>query len=425
MKILHEESHALPLVDVELAFRGGSLSDPDALPGRARTMARVMRMGTRGQQERDVDDALAALGARLSVSVSTGALRLRGVVLARNFERYVALLAKLVQAPAFRQKDLARVKRETHAALVAFQDDDRGLARRAFLTTVYEGHPYARRVSGGTRSLKAIKRRDLTAAHDALIDDRRAFFAVSGPVTRSEVGRVARRHFDLPRSSEKLVRARAPKSKRGLHLVVVHKEERTQAQMFIGGLASAIGDKHTFGLLVGNAAFGGTFTARLSAEIRGKLGYSYAAYSRLAQRRARGTFSMWTHPSIENAGACATRQLELYREFVARGISKQELSFVKKMLVRGHCFDRDTAQKRLDALLDVAVAGIPRAHVFEYEKHVSKVSRAEVKRALEARLSTRDLTMSVVMDQEAAKRAFSDLPGVSTITVVDPRALIQ
>ena len=425
MKVLHEESHALPLVELELAFRGGSLSDPESLPGRARMMARVMRMGIRRQQERDVDNALAELGARLSVGVSTSAVRLRGVVLARNFERFVALIASLVQAPAFRQKDIARVKRETESALVAFQDDDRGLARRAFLMSAYEGHPYAQRVSGGLRSVKAIKRADLLEAHAALIGEPNAFFAVSGPVSRAEVGRVMKRYFRLPRSLAKPDRVRALKNKRGLRIVVVHKDERTQAQMFIGTLASAIGDKHTFGLMVGNAAFGGTFTARLSAEIRGNLGYSYAAYSRLSQRQGRGTFSMWTHPSNENAKACATRQLELYREFAERGITKREVSFVKKMLVRGHCFDRDTAHKRLDAALDVAVSKIPRAHVFDYEALVSKVDQADVKDALRARLSTRDLTMSVVMDKEAAKRAFSELPGVSALTVIEPHALIR
>ncbi len=425
MKILCEESHALPLVDVELAFRGGSLSDPDSLPGRARMMARVMRMGARRQQERDVDNALAALGARLSARVSPSTVRFRGVVLARNLEPFVALLANLVQAPAFRQSDLARAKRETRAALIASQDDDRSLARRAFMETVYVGHPYARRVAGGLGSLRAMKRGDLVQAHEELIDDRRAFFAISGPIAKREVQQLAKRYFTLPRGGAAAPRVRAPKAKRGLEVVVVHKEERTQTQMVIGTLASALGDKHTFDLVVGNAAFGGTFTARLSAEIRGNLGFSYSAYSRLSQRDARGTFSMWTHPSTENTLACAARQLELYRDFLRGGITRRELSFVKKMLVRGHCFDRDTAQKRLDAALDVAVNRVPRAHVYEYERLVSDVTRESVETALAKRLSARDLTMAVVMDQNAAKRAFSELEGVSAITVIEPRALIR
>jgi zinc protease len=59
--VLLEESHALPLVDVDLILRAGALHDPVGKEGLARLAARMLRMGTRKLTSDAVDEAIELL----------------------------------------------------------------------------------------------------------------------------------------------------------------------------------------------------------------------------------------------------------------------------------------------------------------------------------------------------------------------------
>src|SRR5690606_12603819 len=85
-----------------------------------------------------------------------------------------------------------------------------------------------------------------------------------------------------------------PTGPRGRHLVIVDKPERTQTQILIGGLGTHPHDADHTALHVANTIFGGTFTARLTQEVRAKRGWSYGAYSSLPFDRQRRAFSLWT-----------------------------------------------------------------------------------------------------------------------------------
>src|SRR5690606_30281998 len=116
-----------------------------------------------------------------------------------------------------------------------------------------------------------------------------------------------------------------PSPRSGRNLVVVDKPERSQTQILIGGLGSSPHDPDHVPLLVANTVFGGTFTARLSEEVRSKRGWSYGAYSSLPYDRRRQAFSMWTFPASTDAAACVALELQLLESWVTEGITEAEL----------------------------------------------------------------------------------------------------
>ena len=152
--VLIEESHALPMVDIELGFRTGSYADPEGKDGLARLLARMVRMGTKKQKGADVEERIARLGARLGVEVSGSSVRYQGTVIRKNLEPFVALLGELIAAPALRASDLAHVKRETLSDLVGMRDHDETLAARAFRDVLFGDHPYGRSIAGTTSTVR-------------------------------------------------------------------------------------------------------------------------------------------------------------------------------------------------------------------------------------------------------------------------------
>ena len=130
IRYLVEPSNTLPLVDVVLSIRGGATLDPVGKEGLSRLVVRTLRMGPKGLEGHEVEEKLAALGARLSIDLGTAEVRLHATVIRRNLEPLFALLASLVLRPAFRTRDIAHVVREMDADRAAALDSDRALASR-------------------------------------------------------------------------------------------------------------------------------------------------------------------------------------------------------------------------------------------------------------------------------------------------------
>jgi zinc protease len=210
----------------------------------------------------------------------------------------------------------------------------------------------------------------------------------------------------------------ATHARRGRHVVIVDKPERTQTQLFIGTLGARTRDRSLFPLIVSNTAFGGTFSGPLMQEVRAVRGWSYGAYSRLLHSTQRDAWYMSTAPSAEYSADCAALQLDLLERWVEGGTTRAELSFAQRYLINSHCFDRDTPSKRLESRLDVALLGIPRSYVEKYDELVASVTKRQADDATRRRISTRDLTIVVVATAKDVASSFERLPGVRSLEIV-------
>jgi zinc protease len=417
--VLLEESQQLPMVDLELVLRTGCLHDPPGREGLTRLTWLLARAGTRQLTRTQVEDAIAGMGARLSLDVGASYVRFHGTVIRRNLEPFMALVASLVREPAFRAKDLAHLKRETLSDLVALRDSDRALAGRFFRQFLFGDHLYGRSGVGTTRSIKAIQRADIVRQHRTHLTAKNLLIGAAGHVTRDELEALVAEHFTgLPRHRAPADRVGAPKLPRGRRVLIVDKPERTQTQLFVGTLGGRLKDPDLDALSVANQAFGGTFTARLMNEVRSKRGWSYGAYSRLGQDRQRDAWSMWTFPAAKDAAACAALELDLLEGLVGEGLTAAEVRFAKDNLINGHCFEVDTASKRLGARLDCAVYGLPADHWQRFTQRVRAVKRADANAAVKRRLRPRDLAIVVVATAKDVQPAFEALPGVTSVDVV-------
>ncbi|MDB4977797.1 MAG: hypothetical protein JWN48_6138 [Myxococcaceae bacterium] len=396
-RLLVEESHDLPLVHYQVVLRTGSSEDPVGHEGLTRLSARSLRRGTKQRDTRAIEETIDALGAELAIDTSPGFVRLSGSCIKRSLEPTMALVGELLNEPSFPESELAQLKRETQAALLELTDSDQALASIHLRRSLFRDHPYGR-PSLGTRSTLARIGIDQVRARfrDGLAVKPR-MIGFSGAIAHHEAERLVAKY--LARSSQNVPESAPPpepKVSKGRHMRIVDKAERTQTQIQIGRLASHPHDDDHVALLVGNAVFGGAFTARLMRAVRSERGWSYGASSRLGLDRIREAWSMHTFPSASDAAACVELQLQLMSDWVDRGIDDSELDFAKSYLIKSHAFSIDTADKRLEQAMDVILLDLPKDYYSGFLGHVESVTREQVNAALLKRLSVDDLVFSVV-----------------------------
>jgi len=418
-QVFFEENNTLPLVDLQLTLRTGSVHDPEGLEGLTRITASMIRMGTRTMSAAAVDEAIDRLGAQLFVQCAPSYVHVSAVVVARNLKPFISLLDELLCRPAWRKSDLDFIKRVTVADIVEMRDNDQMLAARHFRRFALSGHPYGRTVLGTIASVKAIKRKDVIRHYNEHYLARNLIIGVAGALNEACLRELLDTHFTRLSSAEPLADSlTAPRLSPGRRLLVVDKPARTQTQIVIGTLGASARDRDYFPLLVGNTVFGGTFTARLMNEIRSKRGWSYGASSRLSYDRQRDLWSMWAFPAVRDAVACIELQLSLLERLVDSGITHNELDFAKKYLIKSHAFDIDTAVKRVSLAVDTVLFKLPREFHSRFEQQIGAVKRNQVNEALKRRLSKRNLAITMVATHEDIRKQIEALPGIKSVSVI-------
>jgi zinc protease len=415
-----EPSDALPIVSVIVAFRSGATHDPAGKEGLGRITARMLRRGAGSLTANQIEETIDSLGGEFAADCSASATSVHFEVIRRNLEPFADLVATLIAKPTFDRGELERLQREAAAELVEARDSDRSLASRAFRKTLFGTHPYGRRVAGTIPSIASLAQADTAGFYAKHYARENAVVAISGDVDEAEGRALAARLLDgLPKGARIEDPAPEPTGKKGRHLVLVDKPERTQTQMVIGGLGTDAHDADHVPLMVANTAFGGTFTSRLMQEVRAKRGWSYGAYARAGFDRKRDAFTMWTAPAATDAAQCLTLELELLETFRKDGVTQAELDFVKGYLVRSHAFEIDTARKRVHQRLEADLFDLPAGYHDKYLDHVKAVDLAAANGAVALRVPEDDLVVGVVGTQATIGDAIAKaIPRLDSVTVL-------
>jgi len=400
--VLLETSRALPLVSISIGLKTGSLLDAPGKEGTTRLLSRLMRRTAGGLEPQVIDTRIDSLGASLSADVVHSTMVFQATVISRSLDAFVDLLVDVLARPGLATAELERLQRETLAELKDSLDDDRSLARRFFRRRFFGSHPYGRSVTGTAKTVPEIGAADVKSIFERAFVRDNLIFAFSGDLDAQRASAIAQRISDaLPTASAPLDDTPEPVAVPGRRLVLVDKPERTQTQILIGCLGSHTRDDDHVALLVANTIFGGTFTARMTQEVRSKRGWSYGAYSNMPFDRRRQSFSMWTFPKADDAGPCLKLELDMLRELREKGVTKAELSWAKRYMVRSHCFAIDTAAKRVGLELDQTLYDLPPDYYAHYLERVQAVTLEQVNLAVQKRLSDEDLLITVVGTEAA------------------------
>lgn len=395
--VLVESSRALPLVSMTVALRTGAELEPLGREGATRFMARLMRRTAAGQSAQVIDTRIDSLGGSLGADVSHSTIAFHGTVIARSLDAFVDVLVDVLTRPAFSASEFGRLQRETTGEIIETRDNDRALARRWFRKRLYGDHAYGRTVSGTLRTVAALTADDVARLYKTHYVRENLVFAFAGDISEQRAQRIAERiRAALPSGELPGATSSAPSVRSGRHLVLVDKPERTQTQILIGGLGTHPRDPDHTALHVANTVLGGTFTARLTREVRSKRGWSYGAYSSLPIDRQRQSFSMWTFPKAEDAAPCIELELSLLEEWRDQGITQAELDWVKSYLVRSHAFAVDTASKRIGLQLDAALYDLPHGYYESYAERVQSVTLDQANAAIKSRISTDNVLITVL-----------------------------
>lgn len=421
LRVVLVERHALPLVSLELQFRGGASAHPAEQAGLAALTADMLDEGTATRSALEIADAIDLLGATLSSTAGYDASQLRLSVLRTRFPDALDILADVVLHPAFPEPDLERVRQERLARIIQRSDVPGALADNAFIHVLYGAdHPYGVPLIGTEESLRTLTRGDVSAFFTQRYAPGQATLIVAGDVAREDLDALLAEAFagwrgageDPPVLPEVAVR-----TERTLYLV--NKDDAAQSEVRVGRVAVGRSTADYYPLSVLNTVLGGSFTSRLNSKLREEKGYTYGAGSFFDMRKIPGPFeaaSAVATPVTDSAVADFVVEIDRMRDEVVPDAELDRARNYVALQLPQRFESLDDVVRRLSEL---ALYGVPLDFYEGYVEGVEAVSAVDIRRAAAAHLGTDRMVIVIAGDLSVIEEPVRSL-GLGRVEVLGP-----
>ena len=412
----------LPLVSVTVMIDAGAVCDPAGREGTAQLVAKLMLEGTVSNDGGELTERFERLGASIDAQADWDAAALTMTVLAERLPEAFDLLGEVLREPAFRAREVERLKAERLAELLQLRAEPRGLADDLFSRFLYaQASRYTLPESGDERSVGAIDREHVLAFYQSRYLPGGATVIVAGDVTVDHAEALARRTLgNWAGGVPVMVTAddRPRQRTRAVHIIA--KGDAPQSELRIGHVGIPRNHPDFFPVNVMNAVLGGLFNSRINLNLREAHGYTYGAFSGIAWRRQAGPFVVSTAVKSEVTDAAAREVLIEIDRIRAELIAADELSLATSYLDGVFPIRFETTAAIASALSVLVLYALPGDYYDRYRERVRGITAEQILAAARQHLHPDALQLVVVGNAGAIRGPLEKL-GFGPTTLYDTR----
>ncbi len=416
------EDRSLPIVRVELLFRGGDYYEPAAEQGVASFTGSEMRNGgTERMTPDELDDHLAFLAANLSSSIGDETGNVSLDVLSDDLDEGLAHFSDVVLRPRFDSERFELSKRRRAFQIQHRNDNPGQIARREFDKLLFgESHPRGRELK--LERLDEIRRDDLVRAHGKYIRPNNSTLVAVGDFAPGEMLERIRTALGTWQKGEALPPLKAAADltpKPGVFLI---DRKVNQSNILIGHIGINRDNPDRFAVaLMNDVLGGGSFSSRITERVRSDEGLAYSASSRFdVSGREIGTFTASVQTKTESTARAVSLILDEVRKIRETGsLSRNEFDTARESTLFSYVFRFENRFGNVARLARYEMDGRPAdTDRVEFEGY-GKVAPEAIEAAAKAYLRPDALTILVVGDKTEIGDTLAAFGPVKTIELED------
>jgi len=402
LRVVVARRTATPLVSVALYVRSGAEIDPPNLAGLTDLTAGLLDQGTTTRSAPQIAEAADALGGSFGTGAGFDASQVSISVTTPKLAAAIDLLADVVRNPAFAPEEIERERKQMLDDLRVALSQPGSIARLVAARAVYGDGAYGHPAGGTPASLPRIKRDDIVKLHDTFYRPDNATLVFAGDIDLERAVQLAERSFgDWKAPATALPPAPVGQGVRALApTIAIDLPGTGQAAVAAVHAGIARGSAEFYPGIVADAVLGGSYSARLSEEIRIKRGLSYGAHSALDTRRQAGSFGGSAQTKNSSAVEVAGLLLGEFERLSSAPPDADELAARKASLSGNFGFSLETTRGLLGEVASLAVYGLPLDELARYLDKVQTVTADQVRTFAQAHLGRDGMSVIVAGDAQ-------------------------
>lgn len=398
------EDHSLPYFRLVGFVKYGSILDPVGKEGLSGLMTNLMRTGGTQVYPSDTIDALIDLFAlRISVSASETQISFSCSCLSEFTDTCLSMLSQVLFHPAFEDK---KIKKQTSILLesIAHRFDNPD----PILDAVYEKAMYRdgkNSLLTTAKSVGRITKKDLVDLHAGVFRTENMVVAVSGSFSVKSIEQKLSALFPKagtpsPASAAARDSAYAAISVKPLAKSVIVNKPISQSYIRMGLPLFKRPNTDFDAVQVLNLVLGGEgFTSRLGSKVRSDEGLAYVIYSSAGSNYFfPATLFVEFHTKNETASKAMAFSFEEINKIKANGITDEELSHAKKVLIDGLPSMFRSPDDIVENYAQNEFLKRPADHFAKYPDRINALTKADILNAAKKYCNPAAITYTVVGD---------------------------
>lgn len=390
---------SIPIVSVEMAWRGGETSDPEGLEGLSDSVVYNMNEGAGDLDSLGFQTRMEELNMSFGCSTGNDWTSCSASMLKENAPEAMGLIATAFAEPKFDTGPFERFQRENLIGIKQRETSAGWLARKAMTDALYPGHPYARQTS--VESISALTPELAREQMRKLMVKDRLLVTAVGAVTPEELAPMIDMALGgLPETSELPPVADITLPAPPAEPIVVDLPQPQSLVMFSApGLERE--DPDFFAAYVLNYTVGGGgFESRLMKTLRVDKGLTYGVSTGLSTSDHLDTWTGGGQTKNESAGEFLAGIHDELNLFVADGMTEEELSDAKAYLTGSYALGFDSNAKIADQIMSVRQQDLGIDYFDTRNANMNAVTLDDVNRVAKEYLSPENFIYVVVGEPE-------------------------
>ena len=389
------EEPSIPIVAIEMGFRGGSRLDPEGKEGVGRFVRGLMDEGSGELDAVAYSNRADDISSRVGFSVNRDAAEVSGRFLVETLDEAVDLMALAISSPRFDPEPVERVRKQILSGIAQSETDPSGISSKVWFERAFPDHPYGRPSSGTEESIASITVEDLRAAHKALFSTSELKIAIVGAIDAARAGEIVDRLIaGLPKGYVPPIRQAETAPPPGVHVI---QQDVPQSVAVFGHLGMARDDPDFIPAFVMNYVLGGgSFSSRLTEEVREKRGLAYSVYSYMSAPEGAALYL----GRVQTANERIAESIEVIRaewaRMAAEGVTAEELEKARTYLTGSFPLRFDSNSKIANYLLFVQMEDLGIDYINKRNGLIEAVTLEDIQRVASRLLKPEALSFVVV-----------------------------
>lgn len=379
LRLLVQENHSVPVVNLFLACPGGLQYETDEQAGITSLMSQMLVRGTTSRSRLQIAQALENVGGSLAPYSGRNSFGVSAQVLKQHLPLALEVAADVLRHPTFPSDELAQQKQLTLAALAARGDDVDTYASDLMLKSLFPTYPYRFPTAGTAAAVKTLTKADLFAWHKVLCRPQDMVLAVFGDTTLAEAQAQAERWLgDWTASGPALRPAPAP-TPLARHEEVAETRPQQQAVISYGFPGPLVNDPNRYQRDVMNAVLAGLGYpgGRLHQTLRdAQLVYATWAYAMPGPRA--GLFTIYAGTAPDKVAAARAKIEQIIRDLQSAPPTAEELALAKQIALASHAVELQSSAARAQTAALDELMGLGAEEMFRYTEGVQQVTAEQV-----------------------------------------------
>ncbi len=404
MTVLLLESHSLPMVQIDLLVRAGSILDPAAKAGLAYLTANLLEEGTGKRTSKEIADALDAIGTDFGASPGSDYTTFSMKLLKKDLEKGLDIFSDILTHPRFPEEELTRAQHELLSRLADEKDDPETVASKTFDKALFGEHPYHQPLEGDEETIKNINAGDLKEFYKNYYSPKNSVMALVGDLSEKEAKAIVEKYFGEWTSKSIAAPKHSLPSKIMKKEVILTDKELAQTSIVLGNIGISRINPDYYPLQVMNYILGGGgFSSRMLANIRENKGLVYGLDSHFYPYLETGSFKVMLQTKNGSANEAISEVLKEIRKIQNEPVSPAELQEAKDYLIGSFPLKMDTYGKLAGFLISQEFYGLGFDYFEKYTGWIHRVTPQDVQRAARQYLDPDHFVLVAVGKQSEAK----------------------